>query len=116
MILIKAYIIRTNLKINMDEITDSSQYFSMSGQEIFKVTMTFSDENLSMNMVSNLTNTNFYASIQDLNNKLNENTETSIYIENMSEPSYKIKNKYINAYIKSSGDGYFAFGENSEKN
>jgi len=108
-------IIRTNLKINMDEITDSSQYFSMSGQEIFKVTMTFSDENLSMNMVSNLTNTNFYASIQDLNNKLNENTETSIYIENMSEPSYKIKNKYINAYIKSSGDGYFAFGENYQK-
>ena len=108
-------IIRTNLKINMDEITDSSQYFSMSGQEIFKVTMTFSDENLSMNMVSNLTNTNFSASIQDLNNKLNENTETSIYIENMSEPSYKIKNKYINAYIKSSGDGYFAFGENYQK-
>ena len=108
-------IIRTNLKINMDEITDSSQYFSMSGQEIFKVTMTFSDENLSMNMVSNLTNTNFSASIQDLNNKLNENTETSIYIENMSEPSYQIKNKYINAYIKSSGDGYFAFGENYQK-
>ena len=81
----------------------------------FKVTMTFSDENLSMNMVSNLTNTT-YASIQDLNNKLNENTETSIYIENMSEPSYKIKNKYINAYIKSSGDGYFAFAKTIRKN
>lgn len=108
-------IIRTNLKINMDEIIDSSQYFSMSGQEIFKVTMTFSDDNLSMNMVTNLTNTYFSSGIQDLNNKLNENTETSIYIENMSEPSYQIKNKYINAYIKSSGDGYFAFGENYQK-
>ena len=108
-------IIRTNLKIKMDEIIDSSQYFSMSGQEIFKVTMIFSNDNLSMNMVTNLTNANFSTGIQDLNNKLNENTETSIYIENMSKPSYKIKNKYINAYIKPSGDGYFAFGENYQK-
>ena len=91
----------------MDEITDSSQYFSMSGREILKRWhfwwKSFDEYG------DNLTNTNFSANIQDLNNKLNENTETSIYIENMSEPSYKIKNKYINAYIKSSGDGYFAF-------
>ena len=109
-------IIRTNLKINMDGIIDSSSYFSMGGQEIFNVMMIFSDDNFSMNMVTNLTNTNFSTGIQDLNNKLNENTETSIYIENMSKPTYQIKNKYINAYIKSSGDGYFAFGENYQKN
>ena len=108
-------IIRTNLKINMDGIIDSSSYFSMGGQEIFNVMMIFSDDNFSMNMVTNLANTNFSTGIQDLNNKLNENTETSIYIENMSKPTYQIKNKYINAYIKSSGDGYFAFGENYQK-
>ena len=107
--------IRTNLKINMDKIMDSSPYFSMGGQEIFKVMMIFSDDNLAMNMVTNLTNTNFSTGIQDLNNKLNENIETSIYIENMSKPTYQIKNKYINAYIKSSGDGYFAFGKNYQK-
>ena len=107
--------IRTNLKINMDEIIDSSPYFSMGGQEIFKVMMIFSDENLEMNMVTNLTNTNFSTGIQDFSNKLNENIETSIYIENMSKPTYQIKNKYINAYIKSSGAGYFAFGENYQK-
>lgn len=107
--------IRTNLKINIDEIIDSSPYFSMSGQEIFKVMMILSDDNLAMNMVTNLTNTNFSTGIQDLNNKLNENIETSIYIENMAKPTYQIKNKYINAYIKSSGDGYFAFGENYQK-
>ena len=107
--------IRTNLKINIDEIIDSSPYFSMSGQEIFKVMMILSDDNLAMNMVTNLTNTNFSTGIQDLNNTLNENIETSIYIENMAKPTYQIKNKYINAYIKSSGDGYFAFGENYQK-
>ena len=107
--------IRTNLKINMAEIIDSSPYFSMGGKETFKVMMIFSNDNLAMNMVTNLANTNFSTGIQDLNNKLNENMETSIYIENMSKPTYKIKNKYINAYIKSSGDGYFAFGKNYQK-
>ena len=94
----------------MGGIIDSNRYFSMDGDEIFKSTMVLSEDNFSMNLLSNLSNTNISSSIEEINDKLNEVTETSIFIEDMSTPIYQVKNKYINASISSSGRGYFAFG------
>ena len=106
----KKSIIRTNLKINMGGIIDSNRYFSMDGDEIFQSTMVLSEDNFSMNLLSNLSNTNISSSIEEINDKLNEVTETSIFVEDMSTPIYQVKNEHINASISSSGEGYFAFG------
>ena len=103
-------VIRTNLEINMGGIIDSNRYFSMIGDEVFNSTMVLSKEKFSMELLSNLNNTKITSSIDEINNKLNETIETKIFIEDMSNPTYRVKNKYINALIDSSGRGYFAFG------
>ena len=103
-------IIRTNLTINMDRIIDTNRYFSMNGNEVFKSTMVLSEENFSIELLSNLNNTKITSSINEINDKLNETIETSIFIKDMSSPKYQVKNKYVNALIEPSGRGYFAFG------
>ena len=103
-------VIRTDLTINMDGIIDSNRYFSMIGDEVFRSIMVLSEDNFSMKLISNLSNTRISSSIKEIDNKLNKNIETSIFIADMSSPIYQVKNKYINASIDSSGRGYFAFG------
>lgn len=103
-------IIRTNLTINMDGIIDTNRYFSMNGNEVFRSTIVLSEENFSIELLSNLSNTKITSSINEINDKLNENIETSIFVKDMSSPKYQVKNKYVNALIDPSGRGYFAFG------
>ena len=107
---IKESVIRTNLKINMGGIIDSNRYFSMDGDEIFQSTMVLSEDNFSMNLLSNLSNTNISSSIEEINDKLNEVTETSIFIEDMFYSNISSKKcLHINASISSSGRGLFCF-------
>ena len=94
----------------MDGIIDSNRYFSMNGDEVFSSTMVLSKDNFSMKLISNLSNTSISSSIKEIDNKLNKDIETSIFIADMSSPIYQVNNKYINASIDSSGRGYFAFG------
>jgi hypothetical protein len=109
-------VIRTNLKINMGGIIDSNKYFSMDGSEVFKTTILLSKDNSSMELLSNLRNTNISSSIKEIEDKLNKDMETIIFIEDLSSPTYLVKNKHINALFDSSGKGYFAFGKSfSEK-
>lgn len=104
-------VIRTNLKINMDGIIDSNRYFSMDGNEVFSTTILLSKDNFSMKLLSNLRNTNISSSIKEIEDKLNKNVETLVFIEDISNPTYLVKNVYINALIDSSRRGYFAFGD-----
>ena len=112
----KKSVIRTSLTINMDGIIDSNRYFSMDGDEIFRSIMVLSKDSFSMKLLSNLSNTKISSSIEEINNKLNEVIETSIFIEDMSSPIYLVKNKHINASIDSSGRGYFVFGSSFLEN
>ena len=57
----KRSVIRTNLTINMGGIIDSNRYFSMDGDEIFRSIMILSKDNFSMNLLSNLSNTNTFS-------------------------------------------------------
>ena len=104
-------VIRTNLKIIMDEIIDSNRYFSMDGSEVFSTTILLSKDNFSMKLLSNLRNTNISSSIKEIEDKLNKDLETLVFIEDILNPTYRVKNAHINALIDSSGKGYFAFGD-----
>ena len=104
-------VIRTNLKIIMDGIIDSNRYFSMDGNEVFGTTILLSKDNFSMKLLSNLRNTNITSSIKEIEGKFNKDLETLIFIEDISNPTYRVKNDHINALIDSSGKGYFAFGD-----
>lgn len=104
-------VIKTDLKINMDGIIDSNRYFSMNGNEVFSTTIFLSKDNSSMKLLSNLRNTNISSSIKEIEDKLNKDVETLVFIEDISNPTYRVKNMHINALIDSSGSGYFAFGD-----
>ena len=76
----------------MGGIIDSNRYFSMDGDEIFRSIMVLSKDSFSMKLLSNLSNTKISSSIEEINNKLNEVTETSIFIEDMST----LQSGYVN--------------------
>lgn len=102
--------IRTEIAIIMDKIIDKNPYFRMSGSEIFLSTINYSDNKFSAELYSDLTNTQIYSSIDEIKKTLNKKLGTSIYIEDISNPTYKIKNNLMYASINTSGNGFFSYG------
>ena len=102
--------IRTDILIDMGTLIDPSSYFDINGNEIFRTVMNISQENTSIKLLSKLTNTEIYSTINEIKKDKNEILETEIFIENISNPTYKIKNKNIEASIDSKGYGFFSFG------
>ena len=102
--------IRSNISIDMSKIMPKNQYFSLSGEENFKILMTVKKNQTSMDLFTNLINTSIKSSLKDLYKPINEILKTSIQIEDMSEASYLIKNKKIYSFIDKNNNGFFAFG------
>ena len=102
--------IRSNLLIDMSKIMPKNQYFSLSGEENFKIVMTVKKNQTSMDLFTNLINTSIKSSLKDLYKPINEILKTSIQIEDMSDASYLIKNKKIHSFIDKNNNGFFAFG------
>jgi hypothetical protein len=102
--------IRTDIFIDMSTLIDPSSYFDVNGNEVFRTIMNISQENTSIKLLSKLTNTEIYSIINEIKKDKNDILETEIFIENISNPVYKIKNKNIEASIDSKGYGFFSFG------
>ena len=111
----KNFIVRTDIAIDMSTLIDSNRYFDISGYEIFNTVMTISKDKTSMKLLSNLINTKILSSINELKKETNEILKTQIFIDNISEPIYEIKNNNIESLIDSRGYGFFSFGKGFEE-
>jgi uncharacterized protein YhdP len=76
--------------------------------------MTITQEKASMKLLSDLMNTKISSSIDELKKETNEILKTQIFIDNISEPIYEIKNNNIESLIDSRGYGFFSFGKGFE--
>ena len=102
--------IYTNLEFDMNEILNYENFLTLNGREKFTAKIFISDGNTSLDLRSNLKDTEIYSSINELNKKFNENLDTSIYIENITQPTYLIENKRFYTFIGNDNNGFFSLG------
>ena len=103
--------IYTNLEFDMSEILNYENFLTLNGREEFAAKILISDGNTSLDLRSNLKDTEISSSINELNKKFDENLDTSIYIENITQPTYLIENQRFYAFIGNNNNGFFSLGK-----
>ena len=103
--------IYTNLEFDMSEILNYENFLTLNGKEEFAAKILISDGNTSLDLRSNLRDTEISSSINELNKKFDENLNTSIYIDNITQPTYLIENQRFYAFIGNNNNGFFSLGK-----
>ncbi len=103
--------IYTNLEFDMSEILNYENFLTLNGKEEFAAKIFISDGNTSLDLRSNLKDTEISSSINELNKKFDENLNTSIYIDNITQPTYLIENQRFYAFIGNNNNGFFSLGK-----
>ena len=106
----KVISIRTDISINMNSLLKSNTFLSFNGSEVFSSLMRIDKKNISMELKSNLQETEIISSLTNLKKDKGLPLNTHIFIEDMSKPSYNIKNIKFAAFIDNTNNGYFSFG------
>ena len=98
----------------MDNFVNFGDYLNISGTEIFNAKLSI-DENASLELSSNLSNTTFSSYIDELNKRPSDNLKTKILISDLSQPTYEIKNDKFSAFINNNNNGYFSLGSSFDE-
>ena len=102
--------IYTNLEFDMNEVLNYENFLTLNGKENFATRIFISDGNTSLDLRSNLKDTEISSSIDELNKEFDEDLDTSIYIENIAQPTYLIENQRFYAFIGDNNNGFFSLG------
>jgi len=105
--------LRSDVKVKMDNFVNFGDYLNLSGTETFNAKLSI-DNNASLELSSNLSNTTFSSYIDELNKRPSDNLETKILISDLSQPTYEIENKKFSAFI-SDNNGYFSLGSSFDE-
>ena len=105
--------LRSDVKVKMDNFVNFGDYLNLSGTETFNAKLSI-DDNASLELSSNLSNTTFSSNIDELNKRPSDNLETKILISDLSQPTYEIENKKFSAFI-SDNNGYFSLGSSFDE-
>ena len=82
----------------MDNFVNFGDYLNLSGTETFNAKLSI-DDNASLELSSNLSNTTFSSNIDELNKRPSDNLKTKILISDLSQPTYEIENNKFSAFI-----------------
>lgn len=107
----KVLSVRSDILIHMDNLISSNQYFNIKGDELFSALLKLGKEKISIQLDSNLQRTNISSPIKEIEKILGSSLMTSIYVDDLSKPSYLINNKKYDLFIDSDKSGYFILGE-----
>ncbi|MDC2972953.1 AsmA-like C-terminal region-containing protein [Gammaproteobacteria bacterium] len=106
-------ILRSDVSIKMDNFVNFGDYLNLSGTETFNAKLSI-DNNASLELSSNLSNTTFSSYIDELNKRPSDNLKTKILISDLSQPTYEIENNKFSAYINNN-NGYFSLGSSFDE-
>ena len=106
-------ILRSDVSVKMDNFVNFGDYLNLSGTETFNAKLSI-DNNASLELSSNLSNTTFSSYIDELNKRPSDNLKTKILISDLSQPTYEIENNKFRAYINNN-NGYFALGSSFDE-
>jgi len=102
--------IRTNLLIDMNNILEPNTYINLSGMESFSSLIEIANKKISMTLSSELKRTSISSFIPMLSKPSMTPLKTSIFINDLAEPSYDIRNEIFYANIDKNNFGYFSYG------
>tara|TARA_B100001109_G_scaffold189810_1_gene156432 strand:+ start:252 stop:2603 length:2352 start_codon:yes stop_codon:yes gene_type:complete len=105
----------TNLEFDMNEILNYENFLILSGREEFETKIFISNGNTSLNLKSKLKDTEIVSNINELNKRFADELDTSIFIENITKPTYLIKNQRFYAYIGEDNNGFFSLGSSFDE-
>ena len=106
-------ILRSDVSVKMDNFVNFGDYLNLSGTETFKAKLSI-DNNASLELSSNLSNTTFSSYIDELNKRPSDNLKTKILISDLSQPTYEIRNDKFRAFINNN-NGYFSLGSSFDE-
>ena len=106
-------ILRSDVSVKMDNFVNFGDYLNLSGTETFNAKLSI-DDNASLELSSNLSNTTFSSNIDELNKRPSDNLKTKILISDLSQPTYEIENNKFSAYINNN-NGYFSLGSSFDE-
>ncbi len=98
----------SKVKLDMKNIINYGEYLELNGEEEFALKIDI-NEIASAELTSNLENTLIRSNIDDLKKDLETNLETTIFISDMSKPTYYVENKKFKTFVDNN-NGYFALG------
>ena len=102
---------RSDISIRMNSLISSNQYFDINGEELFSALLQVKNRKTSIQLKSNLERTDITSPIKEIKKTLGSVLMTSIYIDDLSKPSYLIGNKDYDIFIDSNKSGYFILGK-----
>ena len=101
---------RSDISIQMNSLISSNQYFDINGDELFSALLKVGNGKTSIQLKSNLKRTDIVSPIKEIQKPLGSSLMTSIYIDDLSKPSYLIGNEEYDIFIDSNKSGYFILG------
>ena len=105
--------LRSDVSVKMDDFVNFGDYLNLSGTETFNAKLSI-DNNASLELSSNLSNTTFSSNIDELNKRPSDNLKTKILISDLSQPTYEIENNKFSAFINNN-NGYFSLGSSFDE-
>ena len=105
--------LRSDVSVKMDNFVNFGDYLNLSGTETFNAKLSI-DNNASLELSSNLSNTTFSSNIDELNKRPSDNLKTKILISDLSQPTYEIENNKFSAFINNN-NGYFSLGSSFDE-
>ena len=106
-------ILSSDVSVKMNNFVNFGDYLNLSGTETFNAKLSI-DNNASLELSSNLSNTTFSSYIDELNKRPSDNLKTKILISDLSQPTYEIENNKFSAYINNN-NGYFSLGSSFDE-
>ena len=106
-------ILSSDVSVKMNNFVNFGDYLNLSGTETFNAKLSI-DNNASLELSSNLSNTTFSSYIDELNKRPSDNLKTKILISDLSQPTYEIKNDKFSAFIHNN-NGYFSLGSSFDE-
>ena len=103
------------ITLDLKDIFDFGEYLSIEGVEKFNAKMILNQENISLELNSNLNRTTINSSLEELRKEANTNLITNILISDLSKPTYFIQNKKFRSLIDENNNGYFYLGTGFDK-
>ena len=103
------------ITLDLRNIFDFGEYLSIEGVEKFNAKMILNQENISLELNSNLNRTTINSSLEELRKEANTNLITNILISDLSKPTYFIQNKKFRSLIDENNNGYFYLGTGFDK-
>lgn len=104
-------LLRFLYEVNLGEVISNSKFFSVNGKQKFESKLEINNNKSSILLKSGLRDVQISSFLSEMNKDYDEKLTTSIYIDDLSNPTYLIDSKRYKAYFGDKNQGYLSYGD-----